>query len=87
MVRDQDDVAIAFSLWEQARKELAEAENRLYDQRHANTDPQALDVLDAELAVLRMRVDRLQGQAIEALREQANRLAGKRQRGGESTTG
>ncbi|AEG91450.1 RNA polymerase subunit sigma-32 [Ramlibacter tataouinensis] len=80
MVRDQDDIAIAFSLWEQARKELAEAENRLYDRRKANTDPKALDVLDAEIAVLRVRADRLLGQAIEALREQANKLSGGQRR-------
>ena len=76
MVRDQDDIAIAFSLWEQARRELAEAENRLYDWRRVNNDPKALDVLDAEIAVLRVRTDRLLGQAIEALREQANKRSG-----------
>lgn len=77
MVREQDDISIAFSLWEQARKELAEAENRLYERRRNNTDTQALDVLDAEIAVLRVKTERLLGQAIEALREQANRLTGR----------
>jgi len=76
MVRDQDDIAIAFSLWEQARRELAQAENRLYDWRKSGSDPKALDVLDAEIAVLRVRTDRLLGQAIEALREQANKRGG-----------
>jgi hypothetical protein len=77
MVREQDDISLAFSLWEQARKELAEAENRLYERRRNNTDTQALDVLDAEIAVLRVKTERLLGQAIEALREQANRLTGR----------
>jgi hypothetical protein len=76
MVREQDDISLAFSLWEQSRKDLAQAENRLYECRRSNTDPQALDVLDAEIAVLRVKTERLLGQAIEALREQAHRLTG-----------
>ena len=76
MVREQDDISLAFSLWEQSRKELAEAENRLYECRRNNKDAAALDVLDADLAVLRVKTERLLGQAIEALREQANRLTG-----------
>ena len=74
MVREQDEISVAFSLWEQSRRELADAENRLYARRLHNNDPQALDVLDAEIAVLRVKTERLLGQAIEALREQAARL-------------
>ena len=68
MVRDQDGIAIAFSLWEQARRELAQAEERLYQHRLNKGDPQELDILDAEIAVRRVHVDRLLGQAIDALR-------------------
>ena len=74
MVRDQDDVAITFSLWEQARRELAAAENRLYEKRKLIVDARELDILDAEIAVRRVHVDRLLGQAIEALREHSARL-------------
>jgi hypothetical protein len=77
MVREQDDISIAFSLWEQARQELRSAEDRLLQRRIKNDDLLALDVLDAEIAVLRVKTDRLLGQAIEALREEAARLSGK----------
>lgn len=76
MIREMDGVQVAFSLWEQSRKELAQAENRLYELRLGGPSTQELDVLDAEIAVLRVKTDRLLGQAIEALREQANRLTG-----------
>jgi hypothetical protein len=76
MIREMDGISVAFSLWEQSRKELAEAENRLYELRRNRHDPEALDVLDAEIALLRVKTERLLGQAIEALREQANRLSG-----------
>ncbi|HSI54465.1 MAG TPA: RNA polymerase subunit sigma-32 [Ramlibacter sp.] len=76
MIREMDGISVAFSLWEQSRKELADAENRLYELRVRNTDPAALDVLDAEIALLRVKTDRLLGQAIEALREQTQRVPG-----------
>ena len=69
---------MAFSLWEQSRKQLTEAENRLYELRRQNDDPQALDIAEAEIALLGAKTERLLGMAIEALREQAARLAGKR---------
>lgn len=68
MIREMDGISLAFSLWEQARKELAEAENRIYELRVQNNDPDSLNVLDAEIAVLRVKTDLLLGQAIEALR-------------------
>lgn len=76
MIREMDGIQVAFSLWEQARRELADAENRLYELRRGSPNAEALDVLDAEIAVLRVKTDRLLGQAIEALREQAQRLTG-----------
>lgn len=76
MIREMDGISVAFSLWEQSRRELAEAENRLYELRRKNDDAEALDVLDAEIALLRVKTDRLLGQAIEALREQTNRHTG-----------
>jgi hypothetical protein len=75
MIREMDGISVAFSLWEQARKELAESENRLYLLRKNNDDPDALDVLDAEICLLRTKTDRLLGQAIEALREDSQRRA------------
>ncbi len=68
MIREMDGISLAFSLWEQARKELVEAENRIYELRVQKNDPDSLNVLDAEIAVLRVKTDRLMGQAIEALR-------------------
>lgn len=77
MVREQDEISIAFLLWEQSKKQLSEAESRLYELRRKNDDPQAVDILDAEIALLSVKTERLLGLAIEALREQAARLTRK----------
>lgn len=77
MVREQDDISIAFLLWEQSRNQLREAENKLFELRRNNDDPRALDVLEAEIALLSVRTERLLGQAIEALREHSERLVRK----------
>ncbi|WP_041674971.1 hypothetical protein [Ramlibacter tataouinensis] len=61
---------MTFSLWEESRRELLELEERLIAMRRSGPiDPKELDVLDAEIAVLRVKTERLLGQAIEALRE------------------
>jgi hypothetical protein len=78
MVREQDDISIAFLLWEQSRNQLREAENKLFELRKNNDDPRALDVLEAEIALLGVKTERLLGQAIEALRENSERLMRKR---------
>ncbi len=74
MVREQDDISIAFSLWQQARAELAAAENRLLELRLRAPQAQELDVLDAEISLLRVKADRLLGLAIEALRQSTQKL-------------
>lgn len=65
-----DDVTLTFSLWEQSRRDLRAVEDRLVQLRLAGKKVASaeLDALDAEHAVLRVRTDRLLGQAIEALR-------------------
>lgn len=78
MIRDLDEVTLSFSLWEQSRRDLAAVEERIAQLRlaGARVTSAELDALDAEYAVLRVRTDRLLGQAIEALR--ASRAAGHR---------
>lgn len=76
MIRDLDEVTLSFSLWEQARRDLGAVEERIAQLRLAGerVTSAELDALDAEHAVLRVRTDRLLGQAIEALR--SSRAAG-----------
>lgn len=78
MIRDLDEVTLSFSLWEQARRDLGAVEERIAQLKLAKTrvTSDELDALDAEHAVLRVRTDRLLGQAIEALR--SSRAAGHR---------
>jgi hypothetical protein len=78
MIRETDGTSLVFSLWEQSRKELAAAENKLYELRKGGAGPDQIDVLDAEIAVLRVKTERLLGQAIDALREQASLLSAKK---------
>ena len=76
MIRDLDEVTLSFSLWEQSRRDLGAVEERLVQLKRTGDKVTSaeLDALDAEHAVLRVRTDRLLGQAIEALR--ASREAG-----------
>lgn len=78
MIREMDGVSLAFSLWEQARKDLAACEDRLHVLRRGRPTMDELEVLDAEIALLRVKTDRLLGQAIDALREHSQRLQAKR---------
>ena len=75
MIRDLDELAVTFSLWEQARKELAEMEVQLacvVAQRHAHTQSD-LHALQERLTCMRTRTDELLAQAIDALRSYAAR--------------
>lgn len=76
MIRELDDVTLTFSLWEQSRRDLQAVEERLVQLRASGRQVAGaeLDALDAEHAILRVRTDRLLGQAIQALR--ASREAG-----------
>lgn len=68
MIRDLDDVALAFSMWEQARQAARAAEEQLADisrRPHAATE---LTRIRREILELRAKADRLMDEAIAALR-------------------
>lgn len=73
MIRELDPTTLTFSMWQQSRQELRDAEEELLRARHSQcrlTGPE-IDELEARLAVLRVRTERLLGQALDALREYA----------------
>lgn len=74
MIRDLDAVSLTFSLWEQSRKDLLALEEKLIAcRRQPSSDVAEIEQLDQELSILRVRTERLLGQAIEALREYRQR--------------
>jgi hypothetical protein len=68
MIRELDEVSLAFSMWEQARKELAQAEERLHALRGRAHTTDELDILLAEIALAREKTDRTLQHAIDTLR-------------------
>jgi len=73
MIRELDSTTLTFSMWQQSRQELRDAEEELLQARHSQSrlTGSQIDELEARLAVLRVRTDRLLGQALDALREYA----------------
>jgi uncharacterized protein YueI len=71
MIRELDGVSLAFSLWEQSRETLGSYEERLIALRKEPHTARDLDILEAEIAVLREKTDRLLREAIKVLREHA----------------
>lgn len=70
MIRELDSLALAFSLWEQARKDARAAEDQLAQARHA-TPPLTvaqLDLLSGRISELRYRADSLRELALSELR-------------------
>lgn len=68
MIRELDDVSVAFSMWEQARQAVREAEERLLAIRKRRHAPAELEGIQEEILHLRARTDRLMDEAIAALR-------------------
>jgi hypothetical protein len=74
MIRDLDAVSLTFTLWEQSRKDLLVLEEKLIDIRRApSRNVEEVEQLDQQLSILRVRTERLLGQAIEALRDYRQR--------------
>jgi hypothetical protein len=68
MIRELDDVSLAFSMWEQARQAVREAEERLVAIRKRRHTAAELEGIQEEILHLRARTDRLMDEAISALR-------------------
>jgi hypothetical protein len=68
MIRELDDVSLAFSMWEQARQAVREAEERLLLMRKRRHSAAELEGIQEEILHLRARTDRLMDEAIAALR-------------------
>jgi hypothetical protein len=68
MIRELDDVSLAFSMWEQARQAVREAEDRLLQMRKHRHTAAELAGVQEEILHLRARTDRLMDEAIAALR-------------------
>jgi hypothetical protein len=68
MIRELDDVSLAFSMWEQARQAVREAEERLLQMRKRRHSGAELEGIQEEILHLRARTDRLMDEAIAALR-------------------
>jgi microcystin degradation protein MlrC len=68
MIRELDDVSLAFSMWEQARQAVREAEERLLAIRKRRHTAAELEGIQEEILHLRARTDRLMDEAISALR-------------------
>jgi len=70
MIRELDSLALAFSLWEQARHELRAVEEELVRARHARPplSLEQLNTLDTRLRDLNDRTDKLLQQALRELR-------------------
>lgn len=68
MIRELDDVSLAFSMWEQARQAVREAEERLLRLRKRPHTPDELAAIQDEIVQLRARTERLMDEAIAALR-------------------
>lgn len=68
MIRELDDVSLAFSMWEQARQAVRDAEERLLRLRKRQHTPDELAAIQEEIVQLRARTDRLMDEAIAALR-------------------
>jgi hypothetical protein len=68
MIRELDDVSLAFSVWEQARKAVRAAEERLLQLRKRAHTAAELAQLQDELLRLRAQSDRLLDESIAALR-------------------
>lgn len=68
MIRELDDVSLAFSMWEQARQAVREAEEKLLQLRGRRHTAAELAAVQDEIAALRARTDRLMDEAIDALR-------------------
>jgi hypothetical protein len=74
MIRDLDAVSLTFTLWEQSRKDLLALEEKLIQiRRTPSRDVQEIEQLDQHLSVLRVKTERLLGQAIDALRDHRER--------------
>lgn len=68
MIRELDDVSLAFSMWEQARQAVREAEEKLLQMRRRRHSAADLEGIQEEILHLRARTDRLMDEAIAALR-------------------
>jgi hypothetical protein len=68
MIRELDDVSLAFSMWEQARQAVREAEEKLLQMRKRRHTTAELAAIQEEIVDLRARTDRLMDEAIAALR-------------------
>lgn len=68
MIRELDDVSLAFSMWEQARQAVRDAEEELLQIRRRRHSAAELSAVQDEIAELRARTDRLMDEAIAALR-------------------
>jgi hypothetical protein len=68
MIRELDDVSLAFSMWEQARQAVREAEEKLLQMRKRRHTAAELAAIQEEIVDLRARTDRLMDEAIAALR-------------------
>ena len=68
MIRELDDVSVAFSMWEQARQAVREAEEKLLQMRRHRHSAADLEGIQEEILHLRARTDRLMDEAIAALR-------------------
>ena len=74
MIRDLDAVSLTFTLWEQSRKDLLALEDKLIEiRRTPSRNVEEVEQLDEQLSILRVRTERLLGQAIEALRDYRQR--------------
>jgi flagellin-like hook-associated protein FlgL len=68
LIRELDDVSLAFSMWEQARKAVRDAEEKLLQIRKRRHTAQELAAIQDEIVQLRAKTDRLMDEAIAALR-------------------
>jgi hypothetical protein len=68
MIRELDDVSLAFSMWEQARQAVRDAEEKLLQIRNRRHTAVELAAIQDEIAQLRAKTDRLMDEAIAALR-------------------
>lgn len=74
MIRELDDVSLAFSIWEQARQAVRAAEEQLLQLRKRPHTAAELAQLQADLLRLRAQADRLRDEAIAALRRHSEAI-------------